>query len=315
MSSCAQFLNLCSLRVFGGCEEGLRLNEKAKCGVVDCIDHWLRAKRRGDEVPQLYGEMRAAGVEPNFVTFIGLLLACSHAGLAERGRCYFDSVVRDYGVRPGHDHYMCTIGLLGRSGRVEEAEKLLSDMEFEPHLTAPSIPHIYAYFSFLIHFQIFVHSTFEHCLAHNFHNFILSNMYYAVGKWEEAASIRSSMKAKGVVKEPGQSWVEMSSTVHRLVVYLKVDEALTSIKAAGYVPDMSFSIHNINEEGKKAHGLAYHSEKLALAFCLLKLHEGVLGRIYKNVWVCGNCHSAMRIASRIYRQRIILKDSNRFHHW
>nr|AYM01015.1 pentatricopeptide repeat protein [Salvia miltiorrhiza] len=256
---------------------------------------------------QLYDEMRAAGVEPDFITFIGLLFACSHAGLAERGRCYFDSMVRDHGIRPGHDHYACMIDLLGRSGRIEEAEKLLSEMEFEPDSTIWK-------------------SLLSACRKHGDIDLakraaaaliemepqdpvayvLLSNMYSSVGKWEEAASIRSSMKAKGVVKEPGRSWVEMSGTVHTFTsddrshleaaaIYLKVDEVLTSIKAAGYVPDTSFSLYDINEE-EKAHGLAPVW-------------------IYKNVRVYGDCHSAMRFASRVYRRRIVLRDSNRFHHF
>lgn len=55
-------------------------------------------------------------------------------------------------------------------------------------------------------------------------------------------------------------------------------------KEAGYVPDMNFALHDLNEG--KEHGLAYHSEKLVLAFALLKLPEGSPIRVYKNIRVC-----------------------------
>lgn len=275
---------------------------------------------------QLYDEMIASGIKPDYITFIGLLFACSHAGLTERGQCYFESMVRDHGIRPGHDHYACMIDLLGRSGKIEEAEKLLSEMDVEPDATVWT-------------------SLLSACRKHGNIDLakraaaalielepqdpvayvLLSNMYSTIGKWEEAASTRSLMKSRGVVKEPGRSWVEMNSKVHTFTsddrnhpeaeaIYLKVDEILMSIKAAGYVPDMKFALHDINEEGK-AHGLAYHSEKLAVAFSLLQLPEGAPVRIYKNVRVCGDCHGAMKFISQVYQRHIILRDANCFHHF
>ncbi|XP_047972581.1 pentatricopeptide repeat-containing protein At2g01510, mitochondrial [Salvia hispanica] len=284
--------------------------------------------QNGEEIKslQLYDEMRAGGVEPDYITFIGLLFACSHAGLAEQGQRHFESMVRDYGIRPGHDHYACMIDLLGRSGRFDEAEKLLREMEFEPDSTMwKSLLSACRKHGNLDLAKRAAAALIELEPQDPVAYVLLSNMYSAAGKWEEAASTRSSMKVKGVVKEPGRSWVEMNGRVHTFTsddrnhleagaIYSKVDEVLMLIKAAGYVPDMSFALHDINEEGKM-HGLAYHSEKLALAFCLLKLTEGAPVRIYKNVRVCGDCHSAMRFASLVYRRHIVLRDSNRFHHF
>ncbi|KAL0425953.1 UNVERIFIED_CONTAM: Pentatricopeptide repeat-containing protein [Sesamum radiatum] len=132
------------------------------------------------------------------------------------------------------------------------------------------------------------------------------------------------MKSRGVGKEPGRSWIEMNGKVHTFTsedrshpdtedIYFKVDEMITLIKAAGYVPDMNFALHDVSEEAK-VHGLAYHSEKLAVAFGLLHLPVGAPIRIYKNIRVCGDCHTAMKFISRVYNRHIILRDSNRFHH-
>lgn len=284
--------------------------------------------QNGEEMKalELYEEMLANGVQPDYITFIGLLFACSHAGLTERGQSYFESMVKDHKIKPGRDHYACMIDLLGRSGKIEEAEKLLNKMDVAPDSTIWK-------------------SLLSSCRKHGNLELakkaaaalielepqdpvayvLLSNMYSAVGKWKEAASIRSSMKSRGVVKEPGRSWVEMNGVVTTFhsddrnhveadAVFLKVDEVLMKIKEAGYVPDMTFALHDLNEEGKE-HGLAYHSEKLAVAFGLLKLPEGVPIRVFKNIRVCGDCHSAMRFVSQVYQRHIVLRDSNRFHHF
>ncbi|KAK4381175.1 Pentatricopeptide repeat-containing protein, mitochondrial [Sesamum angolense] len=87
-------------------------------------------------------------------------------------------------------------------------------------------------------------------------------------------------------------------------IYFKVDEMITLIKAAGYVPDMNFALHDVSEEAK-VHGLAYHSEKLAVAFGFLHLPVGAPIRIYKNIrttgrsmvdFMCSDCPSLMRIS-------------------
>ncbi|CAI0545067.1 unnamed protein product [Linum tenue] len=97
-------------------------------------------------------------------------------------------------------------------------------------------------------------------------------------------------------------------------IYSKIDEVIALIKEAGYVPDMSFVLHDMEREGKEL-GLAYHSEKLALAFGLLVVPSGAVIRIYKNLRVCGDCHTAFKYISSLYDRHIVLRDSNCFHHF
>ena len=81
---------------------------------------------KGKDSVRLYEQM---------ITFIGLLFACSHAGLLESGRSYLSSMERVYGIKPGPEHYACMIDLLGRSGNLVEAETLLNQMDVEPDAT------------------------------------------------------------------------------------------------------------------------------------------------------------------------------------
>nr|XP_043619096.1 putative pentatricopeptide repeat-containing protein At5g52630 [Erigeron canadensis] len=281
---------------------------------------------KSTEALVLYNQMLESGIKPDFITFIGLLFACSHAGLVDQARQYFDSMVNFYHIKPGQDHYACMIDLLGRSGKINEAEELLNNMAVEPDATV---------WKALLS-ACKVHGKME--LAEKAANILfelepqdavpyimLSHLYSSAGKWDDVARMRSLMKSRAVNKEPGYSWMEINSKVHSFmsedrnhektnVIYSKIDEVMMLIREAGYVPDVKFALHNIDEEGKER-GLAYHSEKLAVAFGLLELPPGMPIRIYKNLRVCGDCHTAMKYISSVYGRIIILRDSNRFHHF
>ncbi|XVF33390.1 hypothetical protein REPUB_Repub17cG0164400 [Reevesia pubescens] len=281
---------------------------------------------KGKDSVRFYDQMIASGTKPDFITFIGLLFACSHAGLLESGRSYFASMEKVYGIKPGPEHYACMIDLLGRSGKLVEAETLLNQMDVEPDATV--------WKALLAACRVHGNLELGERAAKNLFELeptnavpyiMLSNMYSASGKWEASAMIRRMMKSRGISKEPGCSWIEMNSKVYSFMsedrghprtaeIYSKIDEIMLLIKEAGYVPDISFALHNTDEEGKEL-GLAYHSEKLAIAFGLLTVPPGAPIRIFKNLRVCGDCHAAMKYISRVFLRHIILRDSNCFHHF
>ncbi|KAL3618668.1 hypothetical protein CASFOL_037487 [Castilleja foliolosa] len=276
---------------------------------------------------QFYDEMIASNVKPDFITFIGLLFACSHAGLTERGRYYYESMVNDYNIKPGPNHYACMIDLLGRSGKLDEAEELLGKMTEKPDSTVwkSLLSACRMHGNNIELAKRAATALIEMEPRDSVPYVMLSNIYSANKKWDEAASVRRLMKSRGVGKEPGRSWMEMNGKVYSFVsedrshletsaIFLKIEEMMILIKQAGYVPDMNFALHDINEEGK-VYGLAYHSEKLAVAFGLIKLPIGVPIRVYKNIRVCGDCHSAMKFVSMVYDRHVILRDSNCFHHF
>ncbi|KGN43485.1 pentatricopeptide repeat-containing protein At3g46790, chloroplastic [Cucumis sativus] len=84
------------------------------------------------EVFRLFERMVEEGQKPDELTFTSLLTACSHGGLIEKGKEYFGMMRMEFHLRPGLQHYTCMVDLLGRSGQVEEAEKLIMEMEIEP---------------------------------------------------------------------------------------------------------------------------------------------------------------------------------------
>jgi hypothetical protein len=86
------------------------------------------------------------------------------------------------------------------------------------------------------------------------------------------------------------------------------------MKDAGYVPDITFMLHDVEEEEKLFH-LCHHSEKLAIAYGLISTPPGTPIRIFKNLRVCGDCHSAAKFIAKLVGRAIIIRDANRFHHF
>ncbi|KFK35316.1 hypothetical protein AALP_AA5G268400 [Arabis alpina] len=275
---------------------------------------------------QSYNLMIGSGIKPDYITFIGLLFACSHAGLIEEAQHYFDSMRTVYGISPGPEHYACMIDLFGRSGDFVRVEELLIQMEVEPDATvwkailAASRKH-----GNIENGERAAKTLMELEPNNAVPYVLLSNMYSAAGRQEEAANVRRLMKSRNISKEPGCSWVEGKGKVHsfmsedrrhpRMVeIYSKVEEMMLLIKGVGYLPDMSFALQDLDKESKEL-GLAYHSEKLAVAFGLLAIPAGAPIRIIKNLRVCGDCHNAMKYISKVYLRHIILRDSNCFHHF
>ncbi|KAL6970814.1 hypothetical protein U1Q18_030498 [Sarracenia purpurea var. burkii] len=80
----------------------------------------------------LFEKMINEGMLPDGVTFIAVLTACSHGGLIDKGREYFEMMERIFRISPGLEHYTCMVDMLGRAGRLEEAESLIVRMEVEP---------------------------------------------------------------------------------------------------------------------------------------------------------------------------------------
>eukprot|EP01018_Ginkgo_biloba_P003036 Gb_26695 [translate_table: standard] len=289
--------------------------------IAGCAHHG-----QGIAALKLFEQMLKVGMKPNHITFVSVMSACNHAGLVDEGRLHFESMSRDHGIEPGTEHYACMVDLLGRAGRVDEAEKLVNEMPFKANasvwgallgacrihgnmdLGRRAAEHL---------FELEPEKSGTHVL--------LANMYAAAGKWDDVANVRRMMKDSRVKKEPGCSWIEVKNMVHAFVVedrshpqtdeiYAMLERLSRQMEEAGYVPNTNFVLHNV-EQHEKEHLLCYHSEKLALSFALINTPPGSPIRIKKNIRVCGDCHTAIKFISRIVEREIVLRDTNRFHHF
>lgn len=272
----------------------------------------------------LFGQVEKFGIKPDGNTFIGLLCGCTHAGLVDEGRRYFNSMYRFFSLTPSIEHYGCMVDLLGRAGLLDEAHQLIRNMPMEANaivwgaLLGACRIHRDTRLAELVLKQLI---ELEPWNSGNY--VLLSNIYSANLKWDAAAKVRLSMNEKRIQKPPGCSWIEVDGIVHEFLVgdkyhplsekiYAKLDELTKKMKVAGYVPTTDFVLFDIEEE-EKEHFLGCHSEKLAIAFGLISTPPTAVIRVVKNLRVCGDCHMAIKLISSITSREITVRDNNRFH--
>ncbi|CAD6213852.1 unnamed protein product [Miscanthus lutarioriparius] len=231
----------------------------------------------GQKAISLFKQMIAGGAEPNEVTFLTLLYACSHSGLKNEGMSCFELMTDTYGLKPSVKHYTCIVDLLGRSGCLNEAEDLILSMPVQPD-------------------GVIWKTLLSACTQKNFDvaKRIAERVIRATSRrWEDVSKVRKTMREQNVRKEPGVSWVEVKGQIHQFCTGDKshsrqreidecLEEMMTKIRQCGYAPDMSMVFHDMEDEEKEV-SLAHHSEKLAIAFAFLSLPEGVPIRVMKNL--------------------------------
>ncbi|KAB2603685.1 pentatricopeptide repeat-containing protein [Pyrus ussuriensis x Pyrus communis] len=280
----------------------------------------------GREAMKLFENMLKEGVEPDHVTFTHLLSACSHSGLVEEGKNYFNIMPQVYGVEPRLDHYSCMVDLLGRSGLLNDAYELIRHMPMEPNsgVWGALFGACRVYGNSQLGKEV-AERLFSLDPSDSRNYIMLSNMYSAAGLWRNASKVRALMKDKGLIRNPGCSFIEHGNKIHRFVVgdqshpdsdkiYTKLEEVIGKIREAGFVSETECVLHDVEEEVKEDM-ISKHSEKLAIAFGLLVTNAGSPIIITKNLRICGDCHSTAKFISLIEKRSIIVRDSKRFHHF
>ncbi|KAL6583989.1 hypothetical protein OROMI_003278 [Orobanche minor] len=165
---------------------------------------------RGLEALQLFDLMKTSGIDPDAVTFSAVLSSCSHTGLVEEGYFHLNSMIRDYGIKPGQKHYACIVDLLGRAGRLQEAERFIVNMPIEADvlvwktLLAACQVHGGGHETGKLAAEKIMELEPTDAGAY----ISVSNIFAEAGEWENVVEIRRSMKETGVrKKEPGRSFV------------------------------------------------------------------------------------------------------------
>ncbi|KMZ64679.1 Pentatricopeptide repeat protein [Zostera marina] len=276
----------------------------------------------------IFAQIEKVGIAPSGNTLVGLLSACSHAGMVEEGRRYFQTLIgANYSILPRIEHYGCMVDLLGRAGLLDEAQTIITQMPRE------IAPNAVVWGSLLHGCRIHRNTNLaEYVLKklialepENSGNYVLlSNLYTSVGRYEDSAKLRLSMRHRNIQKLPGRSWIEADDgKVHEFLVgdrthpwsdriYLKLKELGIEMRELGYVPTTEVVLFDVEEE-EKEQSVGEHSEKLAVVFGLLKLPLEDTIRISKNLRVCTDCHSFIKLISKITGRQIVIRDNNRFH--
>ncbi|OAY84840.1 Pentatricopeptide repeat-containing protein, mitochondrial [Ananas comosus] len=166
---------------------------------------------RAEAALSLFYRMESEKALPNEVTFLAVLSACSHGGLAAEAKKCFEKMVRDYKLSPKPEHYGCVIDLLGRAGRLEEAHELIKGL--------PSEADAMAWRALLaacrVHGNVELGETVRRYLVglgdeHPADSVVLSSTYAGAGMWDAIAKAREFEGHKMVKKEAGCSSIEMA---------------------------------------------------------------------------------------------------------
>ncbi|CAH8271174.1 unnamed protein product [Arabidopsis lyrata] len=301
-----------------------RLMRKRNVVTWNALFSGLAMHGKGRMVIDMFPEM-VREVKPDDLTFTALLSACSHLGMVDEGwRCFHS--LQFYGLEPKVDHYACMVDILGRAGRIEEAEILMREMPVPPNeVVLGSLLG-----SCSVHGKLEIAERIKRELiqmspGHTEYQILMSNMYVAEGRSDIADGLRGSLRNRGIRKIPGLSSIYVNDSVHRFSsgdrshprtkeVYLKLNEVIERIRSAGYVPDISGLVSpSEGDLEEKEQALCCHSEKLAVCFGLLETKPRTPLLVFKNLRICRDCHSAMKIVSKVYDREIIIRDRNRFH--
>lgn len=280
----------------------------------------------GGEAVATFKKMQHEGVEPDEVSFTCILYACSHSGLIDEGWRFYDIMKNDCKIEPKLDHYACMVDLLSRAGKLSAAYKFVKAMPIKPDATIWGA----LLRGCRIHHDVklaekVAENVFELEPGNTGYYVLLANIYAEAEKWEEVKKLRERIGAHGLRKNPGCSWTEIEGKVYIFVAggtqhpdARKIQSLLRKLrkhmKEEGYMPKLKYALVNANEM-EKEEALCGHSEKLAMAFGILNLPPGETIRVTKNLRICADCHEMARFISKTAGRQIVLRDSNRFHHF
>ncbi|KAL2482172.1 Pentatricopeptide repeat-containing protein [Forsythia ovata] len=175
----------------------------------------------GEKAIMLFHSMREYGINPDAVTFVAVLSACSYTGLVDEGLKIFESMKSEYGIRPSTEHYACVVDMLGRVGRVIEAYDFVEELGEEGN-TLGIWGSLFA--ACKIHRNFELGKTVASKLLEmegadklSGYHILLSNIHAEEGNWEYVNSVRKRMTERGLTKEVGCTWINISGYANYFV--------------------------------------------------------------------------------------------------
>ncbi|KDP26040.1 hypothetical protein JCGZ_21073 [Jatropha curcas] len=275
-----------------------------------------------EDALNVFSRMEEAQAKPNHVTFIGILSACAHGGLVSDGKRYWSSML-ELGIEPSMEHYGCMVDLLCRGGLIDEAYDFALIIPTPDPVIWRTLLVAYTKNRMLQKAEMVAGKLLElePWKAENY--IILANLYASVSQLEKVSHVRKMMKENGIKALPGCTSIEVDGFVHNFVtgdwshpeaeeIKKTLRDVALKILISGYKPFVSVVLHLVNDE-EKENVLYEHSERLAIAYGLMKTKAPATIRIVKNLRVCGDCHEVTKIISKIYDREIIVRDRVRFH--
>lgn len=311
----------------------------AKCGSIDeakavfnvskreHVSIWnsmitgLALHGQGSDAVELFSQMEAEGSAPDGVTFLAVITACSHAGIVEEARAHFELMKNEHGIEPGIQHYGAMIDAAARAGQLDRAYETIQQMPIEPDgiiwriLLSASKRHSRADLAEKAISRMAPRGSGDYVM--------LSSIYSSARDWNRAAQVWDSMKENRVRKKRGMSWTEVGGEVHQFKagdrshhetqeIYRVLNGLAKRLRMEGFQPRIEVVSMDVLEE-EREENVNVHSEKLAVAYCVLKSGPGAEIRVSKNLQTCEDCHEWMKLVSKVLQRVILVRDRVRFH--
>ncbi|KAI9160379.1 hypothetical protein LWI28_007609 [Acer negundo] len=281
----------------------------------DTMITWLAKNGLGEEAVDLFSRFKQAGLKPDGQIFIGVFFACRVLGDTRGGMLHFESMNKDYGIVPSMEHYVSIVDMLGSTGHLDEALEFIEKMPMEPSIDVWE-------------------KMMNLCRIHG--DLELGDRCAELVEQLDPARLNEQSKAGLLPVDPLDLLVEKEKnkpankeilTVRNMTshyragdtshpetnrIYEQIRGLKAHMKEAGYIPDLRFVLHDIDHESREE-ALLSHSERLALSHGLLNSPPRAPIRIMKNLRVCGDCHNALKIISKIVGRVFVIRDAKRFH--
>lgn len=175
----------------------------------------------GERALSLFHSMQKCGMEPDAITFVAILTACSYSGLVDEGLQIFNSMERDFKIHPSTEHYCCVADMLGRVGRVVEAYEFVKQLGEDGNV-------LQIWGSILGACRLHGHVELGEVVAKKLlemeqvdsiagYHVLLSNIYAEEGNWENVDKVRKEMREKDLQKEVGSSWIDIGGSFAHFV--------------------------------------------------------------------------------------------------
>lgn len=265
----------------------------------------------------LFTQFKRSGLKPDGQMFIGVFGACSMLGDIVEGMLHFESMSRDYDIVPTMEHYVSLVDMIGSIGHLDEALEFIEKMPMEPSVEV---------------WETLMNS----CRVHG--NTELGDRCAELVEKLDPSRLNEKSKVglllietsditknKKQNKPPDNNPVGNMNRIHEYragdtslpennMIYVLLRRLRVQMKEAGYIAETRFCLHDVDQEDKED-ALLGHSERLAIAKGLLNSPARSTIRVIKNLRVCGDCHTALKIISDLVGREFIIRDAKRFHHF
>ncbi|XVF62013.1 hypothetical protein PTKIN_Ptkin08bG0182400 [Pterospermum kingtungense] len=218
------------------------------------------------------------------------------------------------------------VDLLGLSGFLKEAKKMIENMPVKPNAVVWGA----LLNACRMHGDVELGKQIGKILIeedpdHGGRYIHLATIHAAAGDWDQAVEARRQMRERGILKLHGCIAISLNGVVHEFLagdqshpqtaeIYHMLDSTAERLEKEGYKPALHKLVLDLDDEAKEM-TINQHSEKLAIAFGLLRTKPGTTIRIVKNLRECEDCHTVTKLISKIYGRDIVVRDRTRFHHF